>query len=77
MPHFRSAVVIVAFVVLTLAVAWASINGSIAGVVTDASGAVLSGATVVATETKTGVKTTVTTDEKGFYNFPEIGRAHV
>jgi hypothetical protein len=72
MPHFRSAVVLVAFVVLTLAVAWASINGSIAGVVTDASGAVLSGATVVATETKTGVKTTVTTDEKGFYNFPAL-----
>jgi hypothetical protein len=67
-----TAVSVVAFFFLALTVAWASINGSIAGVVTDASGAVLSGATVTATETQTGVTTTVTTDSKGFYNFPAL-----
>jgi Carboxypeptidase regulatory-like domain len=51
---------------------WASINGSISGVVTDSSGAVVSGATVTATNTQTGVKTTLKTDSKGFYNFPAL-----
>src|ERR1700682_492777 len=51
---------------------WASINGSISGVVTDSSGAVVSGATVTATNIQTGVKTTLKTDSKGFYNFPAL-----
>ncbi|HEX3741262.1 MAG TPA: carboxypeptidase regulatory-like domain-containing protein [Terriglobales bacterium] len=51
---------------------WASINGSISGVVTDSSGAVVSGATVTATNTQTGVKSTLKTDSKGFYNFPAL-----
>ena len=51
---------------------WASINGSISGVVTDASGAVVTGATVTATNTQTGVKTTLKTDPKGFYSFPAL-----
>src|ERR1700738_5206882 len=51
---------------------WASINGSISGVVTDSSGAVVSGATVTATNVQTGVKTTLKTDSKGFYNFPAL-----
>jgi Carboxypeptidase regulatory-like domain len=60
------------FLMLAFARAWASITGSISGVVTDPSGAVLSGATVVATETQTGVKTSVITDGKGFYNLPAL-----
>jgi hypothetical protein len=51
---------------------WASINGSISGVVTDSSDAVVSGATVTATNVQTGVKTTLKTDSKGFYNFPAL-----
>jgi hypothetical protein len=51
---------------------WASINGSISGVVSDSSGAVVSGATVTATSIETGVKTTLKTDSKGFYNFPAL-----
>jgi hypothetical protein len=51
---------------------WASINGSISGVITDSSGAVVSGATVTATNSQTGVKTTLKTDSKGFYNFPAL-----
>ncbi|MBV9341106.1 MAG: TonB-dependent receptor [Acidobacteria bacterium] len=51
---------------------WASINGSISGVVTDSSGAVVTGATVTATNVQTGVKTALKTDEKGFYNFAAL-----
>jgi hypothetical protein len=69
----RCAVVgVFAFVLFALTLASASITGSISGVVTDKSGAVVSGATVVATETQTGVKTTQTTDSKGFYNLPTL-----
>ncbi len=39
---------------------------------TDASGAVISGASVVAIDTLTGVKTSVKTDAKGFYNLPTL-----
>ena len=52
--------------------AHASINGGISGVVTDESGAVISGATVIATNDQTGVQTTLKTDSKGFYNFPTL-----
>ena len=52
--------------------AWASITGSISGVVTDSSGAVVANAQVVAIETQTGVRTTVNTDSKGFYSLPTL-----
>jgi len=64
--------VLASFLILGFTLAWASITGSISGVVTDPSGAVLSNATVVATNTQTGVKTTATTDAKGFYNLPTL-----
>ncbi|HTU40175.1 MAG TPA: TonB-dependent receptor [Candidatus Aquilonibacter sp.] len=54
------------------AIGWASITGSISGVVTDNSGAVVSGATVVAINTLTGVRAAVKTDGKGFYNLPAL-----
>ncbi len=54
------------------AVAMASTTGSITGIVTDASGAVVPGATVTATEEATGVATKVQTDGAGFYNFPNL-----
>ena len=60
------------FTVIALTLASASITGSISGVVTDKSGAVISGASVVATDTTTGVKTTQKTDAKGFYNLPTL-----
>jgi hypothetical protein len=65
-------VAVLAFVLFALALASASITGSISGVVTDKSGAVISGATVVATDTLTGVQTTQKTDSKGFYNLPTL-----
>jgi Carboxypeptidase regulatory-like domain len=65
-------VAVFAFVLFALALASAIITGSISGVVTDKTGAVVSGATVVATETQTGVKSTQKTDSKGFYNLPTL-----
>jgi len=66
------AVAVLAFVLFALALASASITGSISGVVMDKSGAVISGATVVATDTQTGIQTTQKTDAKGFYNLPTL-----
>ena len=57
---------------LSAVAAWASINGSISGLVLDPSGSVIAGAVVTATETQTGVKSETVTDSKGFYNFPEL-----
>jgi Carboxypeptidase regulatory-like domain/TonB dependent receptor len=52
--------------------AWAGVGGSISGTVKDASGAVVSGATLVATNTGTGIRQTTTTDDKGSYSFPSL-----
>src|SRR5580704_6048539 len=65
-------VAVFAFVLFALALASASITGSISGVVTDKSGAVVAGASVTATDTLTGVQTTQKTDTKGFYNLPTL-----
>ncbi len=59
-------------VLLSATLMWASITGSISGVVTDSSGAVIANAQVVAIDTQTGVRTTVTTDSKGFYSLPTL-----
>lgn len=68
----RSVAVVLAALFFTSILAWASITGSISGVVTDSSGAVISGAQVAGVNTQTGVKTTVTTDAKGFYNLTAL-----
>jgi hypothetical protein len=70
--HLSAVVALVAFVLFTLTLASASITGSISGVVTDSTGAVVSGASVIAVDMQTGVRTTVTTDAKGFYNLPTL-----
>jgi len=67
-----AAVAVLTFMFFALALASASITGSISGVVTDASGAVLPGASVIATDTLTGIKTSVKTDAKGFYSLPAL-----
>ena len=68
----RSTVIVLAGLFLTAVLSWASITGSISGVVTDPSGAVVVGAQVVATDTQTGIHTTQMTDDKGFYNFAAL-----
>lgn len=74
MKSFRkslSALIAVFFVLGSIA-AWASITGSISGVVTDPNGAVVPGVTVVATDVATNVRHTTVTDAKGFYAFPAL-----
>src|ERR1700690_329095 len=61
-----------ALVLIGGAVAWASITGSISGIVTDPSGSVIPGASVIATNTETGVQAAVKTDGAGFYSFPDL-----
>jgi Carboxypeptidase regulatory-like domain len=68
------------FTFLWASLAWASITGSISGLVTDATGAVISGAQVISIETQTGIQTKTTTDSKGFYELLTLaigtGAAH-
>ena len=67
-----TSVAVCLFLFLAIGLTWASIAGSISGLVTDSSGAVVAGAKVIATDTQTGVKTTVSTDAKGFYSLPAL-----
>src|SRR3984893_1544653 len=46
--------------------------GRILGIVTDQSGGVISGATVIVLDTQRGVSRTLTTDEAGAYNAPTL-----
>jgi len=52
--------------------AWATDTGSISGVVTDPSGAVIPEVTVKAVNISTGVARTATTNTQGFYAFPDL-----
>jgi hypothetical protein len=55
---------------------WCAVTGSISGTVTDATGGVVPNAHVTATNTAQGIKTTVTTDDKGFYTLPRLPVGH-
>ena len=50
----------------------AAVGGSISGTVTDATGGAVSKADVTATNSDTGIRQTVVTDDKGFYSFPSL-----
>ncbi len=63
-------------ILLAAIVAWAAITGSISGIVTDPSGAVVAGVTVVATSISTNVQKTTVTDAAGFYSFPALNVDH-
>jgi hypothetical protein len=61
------------FVFLVPAAAvWGAITGTISGVVKDSSGGVIPGVSVITTQTETGLRRTVTTNESGFYSFPNL-----
>src|SRR5258708_8658874 len=68
----------VAMLALSLTVVWCMpafgqvVKGSISGTVTDPQGAVVSGATVKATNTATGVGLNSTSDSSGFFRFSLI-----
>ena len=49
-----------------------TVNASLTGTVTDATGAVVPGTTVTATNTATGVSTKTTSDPSGNYNLPSL-----
>src|SRR6202012_6017053 len=70
--RFVSFAGVVALAFLGTLAAWAAITGSISGVVTDPSGAVVPGVTVVATSVATNVQTKAVTDSKGFYSLPTL-----
>jgi len=57
---------------LEATLAWASITGTISGIVTDASGSVVPGVTVTAINTQTAIRSVVKTDAKGFYSFTDL-----
>jgi hypothetical protein len=59
--------------------AWGSVTGSISGLVTDSSGAVIVGAEVVALNVDTGIRQTAKTNTAGFYSFSTlpIGRYEI
>ncbi len=71
--HLRSRCLFFLLLALLLGtVAWAGITGSISGLVIDPSGAVVTGAQVIAIETRTGIRTETVTDSKGYYSFPTL-----
>jgi len=57
---------------VSAAIVWASITGTISGIVTDPTGGLVVGATVTATNTQTGVRAVVQTDRSGVYSFPDL-----
>src|SRR5215470_18047534 len=73
MPAFRKSLVMLFCVsLLGVGLAWASITGSISGIVGDSSGSVIPDATITATNTQTGIRSVVKTDAKGFYNLADL-----
>src|SRR5438093_8051004 len=57
---------------MTCGSVWAQATAQISGAVQDASGAVLPGVEVTATQTDTGVKRTTVTNETGYYVLPNL-----
>jgi hypothetical protein len=62
--------------ILSSALAWASVGGSISGTVKDPSGSVVVNAQIMATETSTGIVHKTHTDSKGYYIFPVLPVGH-
>src|SRR5271157_6486676 len=61
-----------AFLMLFAIDSWAGVDGSVSGTVKDASNAVVPNATVNATNLATGVQHKVSTNDRGFYSFPDL-----
>jgi hypothetical protein len=62
----------IAFLALLAGVVWAQSTGTIQGIVTDASGAVIPNATITITNQGTGESHTVVTESAGFYSLPSL-----
>jgi hypothetical protein len=72
MNWFVRVVVTIAVALLGPIVALADTTGSVSGLVTDPSGAVVPGVVLVATSQSTNVQHTTVTDSKGFFSFPAL-----
>ena len=71
--HIRMIQRVLAFALSLTAAAFGQSNqASISGVVTDAQGAVVPGATVTAANAATDRRTTTVTNESGFYSIPNL-----
>jgi hypothetical protein len=69
--NFVSLILLIAGLLVSGAFAQSqALNGQIEGIVTDANGASLSGAAVVARNIETGAERTATSDDSGVYRFP-------
>jgi hypothetical protein len=55
---------------------WGGVTGSISGTVMDSSGAVITGAAVVAVNTETNIRSSTQTNAEGFYSFPALPPGH-
>jgi Carboxypeptidase regulatory-like domain/TonB dependent receptor len=65
-------IVLIGLPVLT----WAAVGGSVSGTVKDATGAVIPKATVTTTNTDTGVRQSVVSNDTGAYSFPTLPVGH-
>ncbi len=70
-------VVAILLVASALSLAAQSVTGTITGTVTDATGAVVTGAKVTAQETATGVTHNAATNAQGIFSFQNFSRAHI
>jgi len=68
----KSVVPVVGVLLVFAAIAWSAVTGSISGIVSDSSGAVIPGATVTVRNMDQGLQTKSTTDARGFYTFPRL-----
>src|SRR5258706_6109806 len=73
---FRLVVAIAAVAFCLCASLYAKVSAGISGIVTDASGAVVSGANIKVTDTDTGVVSTRQTNADGFYAFVDLQPGH-
>jgi len=69
---FGACLAVLLAVLFAAGIVHAGVTASISGTVTDASGAIVVGATVTAINVDTGVATTQTTNAQGFYSFQSI-----
>src|ERR1700752_70913 len=68
----RSLPTLIVMVLALCSAAMADVTATVSGVVQDSTGAVLPGALILATNIETGIRTTVTTDTKGFCSLPAL-----
>jgi len=71
MAKVLNSVAVVCFVLIAIATAQTT-NATLGGTAADASGALIPGVTITATNTQTGIVTTTITNETGAYQFPSL-----